>query len=135
VDLYERPQSQFVADFIGASNRIDGELHEQSGRRCFITREGLRILVANPPAPNHQKQLQLIIRPERIRWADEYHYDTELDGTVTSVIYLGERIRYLVQLQGGPILTVTHSNLKSEQRFASGSAVRIGWNQEDVTIL
>lgn len=134
-DLYEHPQSQFVADFIGASNRIDGELHDQGGRWCFITREGLRIFVVNPPAPSHQKQLQLIIRPERIEWADKDHYDTELDGSVTSVVYLGERIRYLVQLKGGPILTVTHSNLKSEQRLASGSAVRIGWNQEDVTIL
>jgi putative spermidine/putrescine transport system ATP-binding protein len=134
-DLYERPQSQFVADFIGASNRIDGELQGQGGKRVFVTREGLQMPVSGPRMPEQRGPFQLMIRPERIRWADDGSFDTKLDGKVVAVTYLGERMRYLVQLQGGPMVTVTHANLKSEQRLASGAAVRVGWNREDVTIL
>ena len=80
-------------------------------------------------------EVRLIIRPERIRWADEGKTEVAVNGIVDAVTYLGERIRYLIRLQGGEQLAVTHPNLQSERRFTPGATVKVGWNHADVAIL
>jgi len=132
-DLYERPRTRFVADFIGASNCLEGKVEPASAGWEFVTREGLRLPVDAPSAqadPRH-----FILRPERIRWADDGPTDVAVNGVLASVTYLGERIRYRVQLEGGPTLIVTHPNLPTRRPIAVGAIVRVGWNRADATTL
>jgi ABC-type sugar transport system ATPase subunit len=103
-DLYERPQNQFVADFIGASNSLEGELKTEGERLVFVAGEGLRLPVTPPPGRTTQGRVRLIIRPERIRWAEDESTEVTTAGVVVSSTYLGERVRYLVRLQGGQTL-------------------------------
>jgi len=134
-DLYERPQNHFVADFIGASNCLEGELRTQGDRLVFAAGEGLRLPVAPLQAKAKHGRVRLIIRPERIRWAEDGSTEVTAAGVVVSSTYLGERVRYVVRLQGEQTLVVTHPNLESSARPREGTAVRIGWNYADAIIL
>lgn len=132
-DLYERPRTRFVADFIGASNCLEGKVEPAGAGWEFVTSEGLRLPVDPPSAqadPRH-----FVLRPERIRWADDGPTDVAVNGVLASVTYLGERIRYRVQLEGGPTLVVTHPNLPTRRPIAVGAIVRVGWNRADATTL
>jgi putative spermidine/putrescine transport system ATP-binding protein len=132
-DLYERPRTRFVADFIGASNCLEGKVEPASAGWEFVTSEGLRLPVDAPSAPTDPRHF--VLRPERIRWADDGPTDVVVNGVLASVTYLGERIRYRVQLEGGPTLIVTHPNLPTRRPVAPGAIVRLGWNRADATTL
>ena len=134
-DLYERPQNQFVADFIGASNCLEGELKKEGDGLVFVAGEGLRLPVAPPPGRATHGRVRLIIRPERIRWAENRSTEVTAAGVIVSWTYLGERVRYVVRLEGGQTLVVTHPNLPLPGRPKEGSAVRVGWNYADAIIL
>ncbi len=133
-ELYERPHTRFVADFIGASNCLEGKLQAASDGWEFVTTEGLHISVS-PPGPAPGAPSHLVIRPERIRWADAERTEVTAAGILTAVTYLGERIRYRVQLEGGPALTVTRPNLPDGHQLAPGRAIRVGWNRADAAVL
>ena len=133
-DLYERPRTRFVADFIGASNCVPGKLEVAGAGFRFVTLEGLAVAADAPPAPPSDPA-HLVIRPERIRWADAGPADVTAAGVLADVTYLGERIRYRVRLDGGPTLTVTHPNLPSTRRLAPGTPVRVAWDRTDAKIL
>ena len=133
-DLYERPRTRFVADFIGASNCVAGTLEAAGEGWRFVTLEGLA-LAAEAPSAAPGDPAHLVIRPERIRWADAGPAEVTAAGVLADATYLGERIRYRVRLDGGPMLTVTHPNLPSARRLAPGTPVRIGWNRSDATVL
>ena len=133
-DLYERPRTRFVADFIGASNCVAGKLEAAGGGWRFVTLEGLAIPADGPSAPASDPAY-LVIRPERIRWADTGPAEVTASGVLADVTYLGERIRYRVRLDGGPMLTMTHPNLPSARRLAPGTPVRVGWDRSDAKAL
>lgn len=134
-NLYERPQNQFVADFIGASNCLEGELKTEGDGLVFVAGEGLRLPVAPLPGKVNHGRVRLVIRPERIRWAEDRSTEVTVPGVVVSWTYLGERVRYLVRLQGGQTLVVTHPNLQSASRPKEGTTVWVGWNYADAIIL
>jgi putative spermidine/putrescine transport system ATP-binding protein len=133
-DLYERPRTRFVADFIGAANCLEGKLEAVTGGWEFVTVEGLRLPVSEPAAGSGDAT-HLVVRPERIRWADTEPTEVAADGILTAVTYLGERIRYRVRLDSGPTLTVSHPNLPAGRRLTPGTTVRVGWGRADAAVL
>jgi ABC-type Fe3+/spermidine/putrescine transport system ATPase subunit len=134
-ELYEHPKTPFVADFIGTSNFLDGEIEIDNRKWFFITKEGIRLPVANTQTQSAGRSAKLIVRPERIRWVENEKMDVSISGVIDALTYLGERIRYIVHIERGPKLVVTHTNLESERRFKIGDVVKLGWNHSDVTIL
>jgi putative spermidine/putrescine transport system ATP-binding protein len=139
--LYERPATRFVADFIGASNLVEGTIRPASGALALVTADGFSVPVAPLGGVVPEGPAALVLRPERIRWARDERWahgentSVALPGIVTAVTYLGERIRYRVRIYGGPTLTVIHPNRPGAHRPEQGAAVRVGWNHDDATIL
>jgi putative spermidine/putrescine transport system ATP-binding protein len=107
-EVYEHPQTEFVAGFVGVSNII-----KRDGRRFTI-------------------------RPEKIRMLDEGEqpdgsYASEL-GRIHEVIYLGAVTRYIVNLDAGGVLVVVRQNLESsseEVLTEHGRRVLLVWSPED----
>jgi putative spermidine/putrescine transport system ATP-binding protein len=108
-DVYERPNSEFVASFVGASNVV-----ERDGRRFTI-------------------------RPEKVRLIEEddepdpgLHVEA---GRIRDVAYVGMVTRYLVDLREGGELVVVRQNLEvtsAEVLEARGREVRVGWREEQI---
>jgi putative spermidine/putrescine transport system ATP-binding protein len=106
-EVYERPETEFVAGFVGVSNVI-----ERDGRRFTIRPEKIRMLDGvEAPAGSSTEQ-----------------------GHVEEVVYLGPVTRYRVRLDGGGTLVVVRQNLEStseQVRTEQGRAVTLAWAPED----
>jgi putative spermidine/putrescine transport system ATP-binding protein len=104
-EVYEHPQTEFVAGFVGVSNVL-----ERDGRRFTIRPEKIHMHVDDPSA----------------RSADEY-------GVIREVVYVGMVTRYIVDLDAGGELVVIKQNLETSSQQAleaRGKRVRLDWRPE-----
>ena len=63
-EIYHRPNSEFVADFIGEVNFLMGEVAEKKGDTCVVKVNGHPVEVANPDNFDVGKACKLVLRPE-----------------------------------------------------------------------
>lgn len=116
-EIYDNPQSEFVADFIGISNKIQGQ----------IRGDWLRSADGNLPLPTthhlaSQSDATLIVRPE---YMDIHDTEGLLQGAVVEQIYVGSETRLLVQLNSGTLMTVRQ--LAGSQPRQLGDIVFLSW--------
>ena len=95
-ELYSRPATPFIADFVGLSNRIDGTVRD--GR---VDVYGTRLPVIDPATPDGP--VRVSIRPEDIEFAPE-----GLAATVVASHFLGSLRRTMVRLGDGSLVSVQH---------------------------
>ncbi|MFO1281550.1 MAG: ABC transporter ATP-binding protein [Burkholderiales bacterium] len=126
-ELYERPASRFLADFIGDANLVDGEL--SSGPA------GERFAAGGLSAPVHANGVRpgaatLAIRPQRLRLADAGR--GTIAGTCKRVAYLGGRTELVVDTPWGELLV-----FDPEARTAAtrGDAVGLVFDPADAILL
>ncbi|NNE73643.1 MAG: ABC transporter ATP-binding protein [Acidimicrobiales bacterium] len=127
-DLYERPESRFVADFIGQTNLIDATVADAD---MIVLTNGTKVKAPNPhPAGT---SVAMSLRPESIEIGrpgtvpTEYE-PTSLPGVVKSVTYLGHALVYDVGVDWID-LEVRTENVPAEQRFTVGDDVAIWWDR------
>jgi len=128
-EIYERPNSRFVAEFLGAAN-ILSVVAQPDGLR--LPRLGVTIRAATPAASG---PALLALRPERLRIGPAAA-PNRLAGVVVERSYAGEALTHGVRLQDGTVLRVTqalHDGLGAVQP-AIGEAVTLSW-QPDACIL
>jgi spermidine/putrescine transport system ATP-binding protein len=136
-DLYYRPETPFVAGFIGESNRWNGRIERAEGGTLQLrTDTGLAMHAAGAPLSEVDKA-EIFVRPESIRLASSAEalegFDNQLKGTVTSILFNGAASRVLVQDEAGEILEVA---LPQSGEFASlrrGDTVHVGWGAGQAT--
>ena len=95
-DLYSRPATPFIADFVGLSNRLDGIV--RSGRAEVY---GVSLPVIDPHTPDGP--VAVSIRPEDIEFAED-----GLAATVVASSFLGSLRRTTVRLSDGTIVFLQH---------------------------
>jgi spermidine/putrescine transport system ATP-binding protein len=129
-ELYERPATAFVAGFIGTSNliklrvdgRSDGLVHMDLG-------EAGRIVAADPGGT--EAELQITVRPEKIKLEPVPGDSCHVDGTVAEVVYLGSTTQMIVELPTGERLTVHRLNDDTAGPDpAGGDRVTLHWGCE-----
>ena len=140
-DLYDRPATSFVADFIGTTNLLNGTVEALepdvaivrlgSGDRCRIAATGRR--------PG--QAIRLSLRPEAIaiepggdrRDGVDRPDDGRLRARVEQMAYLGSAVQYHVRTDGGLALSVLTG--KSGSRYASGDSVELSWVPAEALVL
>jgi ABC-type Fe3+/spermidine/putrescine transport system ATPase subunit len=136
--LYERPDTAFVATFIGESNLIEGTLtHLQNGTGVIEQPTGRRVTSRVAQPFQLGERVTASVRPERITIAPENGGDGDggtinsWDGRVESVVYLGEAVRYHVVVdESRPSLArriVVKDARGAPTRFGQGDRVRLLW--------
>lgn len=137
-DLYDEPETRFVATFIGESNFIDGVLARADGAIGYVEAPGLGSLRAPlKPGIAAGSPVALTVRPEKIIAHDNgasSHLNT-VDGTVADVVFVGEMRRYVVALPGGQRLVLKAQNRSGVQSFNRGDAIRVGWSVDDCRLV
>ena len=114
-EIYEHPQTAFVAGFVGVSNLIAGD----SAKAITGTPETFSIR----PEKIHLRAVGAAVGDGEC-WAD---------GHIRDVVYLGVNTRYIVELSDGGELAVVEQNLASTSMdvlAAQGRAVRLVWRRE-----
>ena len=70
-EIYQHPVDEFVADFIGEVNFLEGDITRLDGQDCIIDIAGHEVKVPNPDSFGVGKSCKLVIRPEATILADE----------------------------------------------------------------
>lgn len=116
-EIYDRPVSPFVADFVGSSNILDDRMS-----RALLGRGG-----------THS------VRPEKIRLSRRGQApatERSADGTLAGVVYLGNATRLLVDLDaGGRMVVLEQNDAHRVPESAQGSLVTLGWQERDTVTL
>jgi ABC-type Fe3+/spermidine/putrescine transport system ATPase subunit len=119
-DIYERPATRFVAEFIGASTRLRGRA--TAGDRVTLAGgEALRVL--GVPGLRAGEPVELAIRPERIRLGGGAG-ENVLDARVTGVVYQGLQTELTVEIGGGQRLLVFVAE-PAPAALAAGQVLRL----------
>ena len=136
-DLYERPASRFVAEFIGESNLLDGRVESADGGPVFATGDGVRLRVTSgPQTPPPGERCTLMLRPEKIALAPaEAHASGGLPGEVEEVVYVGEFTRYRVRVAPAVVIGVKTPNTHAALRAKPGDPVRLRWAPADAYLV
>ncbi|MBD2299129.1 MULTISPECIES: ABC transporter ATP-binding protein [Nostocales] len=114
-EIYEHPQTAFVADFIGDTNLFSGEIAAVEAE-CIqvLTKTGLKIIVTRyEDTPIELSQSVVVsVRPEKIQLSI---YPPNLptncfEGRLVNVMYLGTHVTYVVELTNGININVLQPN-------------------------
>jgi iron(III) transport system ATP-binding protein len=119
-DLYRHPASEFVAQFIGRTNLLIGEVVGVGPGGVELDVAGQRLRLSEPGLQSLRGQrVRLVIRPEAITLRAPAG-EGGLAGTIVSRTFLGEKVEYQVRI-GGAALQATSYNPQSV--FAPGQPV------------
>jgi putative spermidine/putrescine transport system ATP-binding protein len=115
-DIYERPETPFVAGFVGTSNLFSGDLAER-----VIGRGGTYAV--------RPEKIQL--SKQKIPVSNDY---MSIDGVIRDAIYLGVNTRYLIDLDGGGELIALEQNAAASggALWERGAAVQASWSRDQV---
>jgi spermidine/putrescine transport system ATP-binding protein len=135
-ELYEHPQTEFVASFLGVSNLVDARLRGTDGALAQVeTHDGATLRVpADRIGPHGSDAVRVGVRPEKVTLVPVEQPVPDganaLRGTIVVASFLGVSIQYLVRAAGGEELTVFAQNLNGSTPDALGVGrdVQLTWN-------
>ncbi|HEY7196700.1 MAG TPA: ABC transporter ATP-binding protein [Gaiellaceae bacterium] len=138
-EVYEHPQTAFVADFIGSLNALDFRVDSVEGAVAVMSLgEGARLAVSAPNGTKTGATLKVAVRPERIRIepADGRAPEggSRLDGTIVELVYLGSLTQFHVDTQAGRIVSHCLTD-ESAARLEEGRRVSLTWAPEHASVL
>jgi putative spermidine/putrescine transport system ATP-binding protein len=134
-DLYERPVSLFVADFIGESNILHGRYEAGSGGG-WVTGDPWRWRVSETAGARaglaSGAPAALVVRPERLRiiarTGDVPEGVNTVEATVTDVLYLGSMRKYELKLPNGQDAGVRQQLGRDDADWHPADEVRLAWD-------
>ncbi|GAA4157905.1 ABC transporter ATP-binding protein [Gryllotalpicola daejeonensis] len=123
-ELYLNPRTSFVADFVGLSNKLPGEL---AGGAVTVYGQRLDVLGEVPQAG----AVTAFVRPEDVALIDAEAADAWLHGTVVSTSFLGSLRRTFVRLPDEAVVAVQHDVSDKPQ---AGDAVGLRFKGRPVAV-
>lgn len=120
-EIYERPGSPFVADFIGDTNLFQGTVELTDNSSMVVqTNSGLKIAVQQPVANENAKNGEIYpgasvvvsVRPEKINLSLDVPDVSEncIEGRLSNVMYMGTHVHYMVKLLSGDRIMIRQPN-------------------------
>jgi iron(III) transport system ATP-binding protein len=142
--IYRQPNSRFVAEFIGESNFIEGEISEKIGD-CLFVKTAIGTIASTQKFTPYFKVNQMVnlsIRPEIIRFQEPSPDSANVfSGTVHDTLYLGEMAQHQVKIPTLLPDKQNHLDFKAFElnpRFVArdqAQEVRLWFAPEDVVVL
>jgi len=124
-ELYERPQTAFVASFLGISNLLTGAV---AGPDEVRLEDGTTVRVRNGSLNGRKGRVAVGIRPEKIRPDD--HDPNRLPGKVKERAYIGVSTQYIVETPNGNITVVVLNDRPGTVPLGPGDRLTLSWDPE-----
>ncbi|GAW37310.1 spermidine/putrescine import ATP-binding protein PotA [Roseovarius sp. A-2] len=130
-DIYDRPQTEFVATFLGAANLLEGKVLGVQGRDVEVQIGDQHTRATLPEGQNLKAgdKVKLSLRPERIR-LDE---GGPLQATVRSVVFQGATCRIDLTFMGQDITAILPS--EAVRGLAPGDETSLNWSDDSIVAL
>jgi spermidine/putrescine transport system ATP-binding protein len=129
-ELYERPQTSFVARFLGASNLLPGTVEDGTAVRL---RSGAIVRVGDSTAPTGTP-VAVGIRPEKLR-LDGEGAANRLSGTVKELSYVGVATQYVVDTPDGTLTVYVQNTEPGARAVSPGTAVALSFSPESAFVV
>ena len=140
-EVYEYPNSRFVADFIGSVNMFEGRVIEDDDDFVRIQSEdaGCEIYVSHGVSCSPNQTLWFAIRPEKLEITKKKPKGSTniISGIVEDIAYLGNLSTYRVRLDSGKIMRLTRTNRarSDEDKITWEDKVYITWDDKAGVVL
>jgi putative spermidine/putrescine transport system ATP-binding protein len=136
-ELYFRPQSIFVADFVGDSNLIEVTVQGRAEGGCRLAGPaGASLLAAKADLCGIGSKARLMVRPERVRILGSRETAANmLRGTTREVLFVGSAYKYCVELADGTRVWGKQPSSDGGPRPTSGHELAVGWDASDCVVL
>jgi iron(III) transport system ATP-binding protein len=128
-ELYTRPNSVFVATFMGEANHVTGQIEALYGDLARVTVGGLALHL--PHRGRQPGRVDLVIRPEAIRVGPPSPAPG-IPGTVTRTTYMGSHTEYQVRTEVGELFVVSPDRLA---RRVPGEVVHVSFDPDGVVVV
>ena len=133
-DIYYRPQSRFVASFIGHANFIPGEVAAVRDGRAVLSVGGLEMKGVSAASLSAGAKATGVLRYEHVRLLPASS-SQGLSATIEDVSFQGSTYRVVVKLPNGTEIISELTADSADSPFARGHAARVHWNEDNLTIL
>jgi spermidine/putrescine transport system ATP-binding protein len=132
-DIYLRPRSKYVSDFIGEVNLFSGTVVEGiSGGATVLTSGGSSLYVDVNDDLLVGTAVEVAVRPEKIHLSNEpVQGENTFSGLVVDQAFLGAMTRYFVQLDSAEEVVVLRQNhdAASDRPLPTGTRVSVSWSR------
>ncbi|MEF2550334.1 ABC transporter ATP-binding protein [Aurantimonas sp. A2-1-M11] len=128
--IYNRPQSRFVAGFVGSLSRVEGVVSPDGS----VVVEGCPVTLAEPPTCSAGTAVTLALRPEALRLEPSPDRTNRLVGLVEDAHFLGSVVRLKLIVAGGTVLADTF-NRPTSPPPVRGTRVDLHFSPADVFAL
>ena len=144
-EIYEAPNSRYVADFIGDINIFDANVVANAsdiGKPGLVTLdcEGLKVAVEQECAAATGSQVAFAIRPEKVRISLDQPADSSINsayGEVWDIGYLGDFSVFIVKLADGRVIRAAQANVSRlvDRPITFGDMVWLNWKPDSGLVL
>jgi len=126
-DIYLYPRNQFVANFIGETNFVEGDCSmADSADQAVVSVINRQVRL--PLERAYSGKVKFSIRPERIRMSAEPTEQHSFAGTIKTMTFLGSKINFTIQLIDGQEIEVQVPSMGLESRFKEKMQVYLDLN-------
>jgi putative spermidine/putrescine transport system ATP-binding protein len=131
--LYDLPRTDFVADFVGRTNRFAGRVIRAEGSNLTVCIKGTdqSVTVSGKSSLTPDKEALIVIRPENIKFANPQ--EGRLDGTVRSRVFQGSSWLHQIMTPAGLVWVCELNN--GQSLTDEGAPVSLTWNDADATLV
>ena len=141
-EIYEFPESRFVADFIGSANIFEGKVKNSKVGHLTVSTDVGEVFINYGQSIAEGEKIWLGLRPEKIYLSKIKPKDigpNQIKGIVEEIGYLGETSIYKIRLENGQIIDVSAPNQSRPMSRARGitweDVVYLNWEPESVMLL
>ncbi|WP_347310812.1 ABC transporter ATP-binding protein [Defluviimonas sp. SAOS-178_SWC] len=132
-EIYNAPNSRFVAEFVGENNRFAGVVEAVDAAECAVRTSNSMLIRAHPSKDLAVgESVQVYVRPERIDVGTtaKSHSNSYL-AHIRDAIFLGDHTRLKVEIPGHPEVTVKRNFFgEADNLPAPGQTTVVGWSLE-----
>jgi len=128
-EIYKKPKTRFVANFIGESDLFSGTIKAVEGDTAVVETE---LGLCKMPAEGFSTgdAVHLCVRPEVMQYSKEPVEGFSLQGKVKNLIFVGAQYRTLVTMENG--YDVKINRVKQDASYQEGDVLYLHWDLEDV---
>lgn len=141
-EVYEYPQSRYVADFVGTINMFEGTVTDNGDEQLSVTCDeiGAELRALGKHAVDVGQSVCIAVRPEKIFVSREKpgnEDDIKMRGVVDDLGYLGNLSLYRIRLESGKMIQVSSQNRRrSTKRFVEWEdEIWVSWRPRSAVVL
>ena len=134
-EIYERPKTRFIADFIGETNIFEGTVTRKDNDYIYVDCHGQEVKAVILDDGDIEGKVYLAVRPEKMDVSTKVSEDrSQLDCTFKEKIYVGSITKLVLTLPTGQEVIV-NENETNRAIVEEGGVLQISWHPDDSVLL